>query len=197
MNQNHLTNIHPSSTSSSSSACRGDNSVVVSSPNTNSDHVVISSSNDNRVHSNDYRRGHQTRGNYTVRQNRTRDVRSPHSSRRHGNQNNPNEVARQHVRPNPVTDTQTNNSHSRTGSGNVHEHTHTHTQRPFEYNADEGIYSYITGADGRRVWCDIPLALLDEDGPPPYAPPPDYPGHRRYYPNPSRQNQNGSAPLMR
>ncbi|XP_076082183.1 uncharacterized protein LOC143052909 isoform X1 [Mytilus galloprovincialis] len=40
---------------------------------------------------------------------------------------------------------------------------------PFTYDPEEGVYSYLAGGLGRRIWCDIPPSLLDEDGPPPYT----------------------------
>lgn len=49
--------------------------------------------------------------------------------------------------------------------------TRTVTTRPtsFTYDPDEGVYSYRAGNMGRRIWCDIPPSLMDEDGPPPYT----------------------------
>ena len=44
------------------------------------------------------------------------------------------------------------------------------------YHADQGLYSFVSSEGGRRAWCDIPPSLLNEDGPPPYTPAPDYPG---------------------
>lgn len=44
------------------------------------------------------------------------------------------------------------------------------------YHPDQGLYSFTTSEGGRRAWCDIPPSLLNEDGPPPYTPAPDYPG---------------------
>lgn len=63
------------------------------------------------------------------------------------------------------------------------------------YQIEDGMYSYRTGTNGRRVWCDVPPCLIDEDGPPPYTPYPDYPRSERS--SASSQNQNGQAPLMR
>lgn len=51
-------------------------------------------------------------------------------------------------------------------------------RREFVYDADAGLYSFTTESNGRRVWCDIPPSLLDEEGPPPYTPAPDYPVNR-------------------
>ena len=65
--------------------------------------------------------------------------------------------------------------------------------RPFTYDANEGMYSFVTGENGRRAWCDIPPSLLDEDGPPPYTPAPDYPGRSRG--NRTRYNANSSPYL--
>ncbi|XP_061180208.1 uncharacterized protein LOC133188733 [Saccostrea echinata] len=44
------------------------------------------------------------------------------------------------------------------------------------YHPEQGLYSFVRNEGGRRAWCDIPPSLLNEDGPPPYTPAPDYPG---------------------
>ncbi|XP_055995165.1 uncharacterized protein LOC125672586 isoform X2 [Ostrea edulis] len=44
------------------------------------------------------------------------------------------------------------------------------------YHPEQGLYSFLRREGGRRAWCDIPPNLLNEDGPPPYTPAPDYPG---------------------
>jgi hypothetical protein len=44
------------------------------------------------------------------------------------------------------------------------------------YHPEQGLYSFLRSEGGRRAWCDIPPSLLNEDGPPPYTPAPDYPG---------------------
>ncbi|XP_060076159.1 uncharacterized protein LOC132555815 [Ylistrum balloti] len=79
--------------------------------------------------------------------------------------------------------------------------------REFVYDAEAGLYSFTTENNGPRVWCDIPPSLLDEEGPPPYTPPPDYPGHRnrqqrrrdRSRPAPKANNSvtDRRAPLVR
>ncbi|KAL3886486.1 hypothetical protein ACJMK2_026480 [Sinanodonta woodiana] len=36
-------------------------------------------------------------------------------------------------------------------------------------HSDSSMFTYYTGHNGRRVYCDVPPSLYDEDGPPPYS----------------------------
>ncbi|XP_052096432.1 uncharacterized protein LOC127731689 isoform X1 [Mytilus californianus] len=65
---------------------------------------------------------------------------------------------------------------------------------PFTYDPEEGVYSYLAGSIGRRIWCDIPPSLLDEDGPPPYTRNADL-RSREYYQRRPRTDR--PAPLVR
>ncbi|KAL5020088.1 hypothetical protein ScPMuIL_002980 [Solemya velum] len=92
-------------------------------------------------------------------------------------------LSSRHRAPMPTPQNATNASASTTTANNT------------RYQMEDGMYSYRTGTNGRRVWCDVPPCLIDEDGPPPYTPYPDYPRSERS--SVSSQNQNGQAPLMR
>ena len=74
--------------------------------------------------------------------------------------------------------------------------THSRQQIPaFTYDPEEGIYSYLAGILGRRIWCDIPPSLMDEDGPPPYTRDADGLRSREYFQRRARSDR--PAPIVR
>jgi hypothetical protein len=74
--------------------------------------------------------------------------------------------------------------------------THSRQQIPaFTYDPEEGIYSYLAGSLGRRIWCDIPPSLMDEDGPPPYTRDADGLRSREYFQRRARSDR--PAPIVR
>ena len=74
--------------------------------------------------------------------------------------------------------------------------THSPQQIPaFTYDPEEGMYSYLAGNLGRRIWCDIPPSLMDEVGPPPYTRDADGLRSREYFQRRARSDQ--PAPIVR